>query len=70
MNRYSFKIDSNPLEMTRFFESQMDHLLKSFFTFDGFGQNFGESTNMFTPFGGKNFKLNLINSIKKVYETI
>ncbi|XP_011501091.1 PREDICTED: uncharacterized protein LOC105364766 isoform X2 [Ceratosolen solmsi marchali] len=55
MNRYNFKIDSNPFEMTRFFEAQMEYLLKSFFSFDGFGKNFGNHTNIFIPFEDDNF---------------
>lgn len=55
MNRYHFRIDSNPFEMTRFFETQMEHLLRSFFNNDGFGKNFGDNTNIFIPFRGDDF---------------
>lgn len=53
MNRYHFRIDSNPFEMTRFFENQMDHILKAML--EGFGNNFGDNSSIFTPFGTDEF---------------
>lgn len=41
-NRFQFKVFSDPFEMTRFFETQMDDMMRNFFgAFDGFGNRFG-----------------------------
>ena len=45
-----FQIFGDPFEMTRYFESQMDHMLKHFF--DGFGQN-----KFMIPFDSKYIKI-------------
>lgn len=54
-NRYHFRIDSNPFEMTRFFETEMEHILRSLFSSDGFGSNFGDNSGPFLPFGDDEF---------------
>ncbi|XP_058806315.1 HCLS1-associated protein X-1-like isoform X1 [Phymastichus coffea] len=44
-NRFQFRVFSDPFEMTRFFETQMDDMMRNFFgTFDGFGNRFGPNT--------------------------
>ncbi|OXU30887.1 hypothetical protein TSAR_002608 [Trichomalopsis sarcophagae] len=50
-NRFQFRIFSDPFEMTRFFETQMDDMMRNFF---GFGNGFGNNTNIFLPFGNEN----------------
>ncbi|XP_014221220.1 HCLS1-associated protein X-1-like [Trichogramma pretiosum] len=50
-SRYQFRIFSDPFEMTRFFETQMDDLMKSFFGGFGLG-NFGDRQFAIGPFEG------------------
>ncbi|KAJ8672669.1 hypothetical protein QAD02_003929 [Eretmocerus hayati] len=50
--RGHFRIFSNPFEITRFFESQMDEMLNNFLgSFDGFGNRFNGNGQVFIPFG-------------------
>ncbi|XP_043270868.1 HCLS1-associated protein X-1 [Venturia canescens] len=44
-----FSVFSDPVEMTRYFESQMDNMLKNFF--HGFGQGFGNAIENFEDNG-------------------